>query len=98
MKDATDIVIFGGLGDLSVRKLLPALYRAEAGNQLAAHSRIFLISREDISDQSCIDLANAALQKHLNAGEFESTYWRNFSQRLGHISIDLATLDERWEY
>ncbi len=97
MKNATDIVIFGGLGDLAVRKLLPALYRSEAGNQLAVQCRLFLISREDIAEQDCIERVHAALQEHLNGGEFESVYWHSFSKRIAHACIDLATLDERWD-
>ncbi len=97
MKNTTDIVIFGGLGDLSERKLLPALYRSEADNQLAAESRIFLISRDDVSDQGCIERVNAALKQHMNAGEFDRAYWDSFSRRITHVSIDLATLDERWD-
>ncbi|MGI9284677.1 MAG: glucose-6-phosphate dehydrogenase, partial [Pseudomonadales bacterium] len=97
MKNATDIVIFGGLGDLSVRKLLPALYHSEAGNQLAAQSRIFLISKEDVTDQGCIELVNTALKQHLAPGEFDRAHWDSFSQRIAHFNIDLMTLDGRWE-
>ena len=35
-----DIVIFGGVGDLSVRKLLPALYMAHLHHNLPVATRI----------------------------------------------------------
>lgn len=35
-----DLVIFGGVGDLSVRKLLPALYMAHLHDNLGVHTRI----------------------------------------------------------
>jgi glucose-6-phosphate 1-dehydrogenase len=45
LKDA-DIVIFGGLGDLSIRKILPALfYRLQAG-QINSNSKIIIVSRK----------------------------------------------------
>ena len=45
MAQQFDMVIFGGLGDLSLRKLLPALYRSELGGYLPEDARIFLIAR-----------------------------------------------------
>ena len=48
LKDA-DIVIFGGLGDLSIRKILPALfYRLQAG-QINKNSKVYAISRKEMS-------------------------------------------------
>jgi glucose-6-phosphate 1-dehydrogenase len=44
MNTAFDIVIFGGFGDLALRKLLPALYRLEVSGKLPAPSRILLAS------------------------------------------------------
>ncbi len=35
-----DLVIFGGVGDLSVRKLLPALYMAHLHDNLGADTRV----------------------------------------------------------
>ena len=35
-----DLLIFGGTGDLAVRKLLPALYRLDRKGQINRESRI----------------------------------------------------------
>lgn len=40
-----DIVIFGGLGDLAIRKILPALYYRLKGGQINKSSRVIIISR-----------------------------------------------------
>jgi len=96
MKNETDLVIFGGLGDLSIRKLLPALYRANAANQLALTSKIFLISRDEAPDQAQLDIAEQALKDHLESGEYESALWESFKQRLAFVCIDLSVLDDRW--
>ena len=37
--DAFDLVIFGGTGDLALRKLLPALFHRHADGQIPAGSR-----------------------------------------------------------
>ena len=41
-----DLVIFGGVGDLSVRKLLPALYMAHLHNNLPESTRIHALGRQ----------------------------------------------------
>ncbi len=47
LKDA-DIIIFGGLGDLSLRKIIPAIfYRLEAG-QINLNSKVILVSRKKL--------------------------------------------------
>ncbi len=40
---ASDIIIFGGTGDLSQRKIIPALYHRLREGQLPSHSRIILL-------------------------------------------------------
>ena len=40
-----DFVVFGGTGDLAVRKLLPALYLRDRDGQLPAQTRIIAASR-----------------------------------------------------
>ena len=46
MADNTDLVIFGARGDLSARKLFPALYHLDQGDLLAKTLRIFTLARE----------------------------------------------------
>ena len=43
-----DFVVFGGTGDLAVRKLLPALYLRDRDGQLPAQTRIIAASREGL--------------------------------------------------
>ncbi len=45
MVDDFDLVIFGGTGDLSRKKLLPALYAGFVAGRLTSTSRIYLTSR-----------------------------------------------------
>ena len=46
--DVFDLVIFGGTGDLAMRKLLPALYHRERDGQITGASRIIAASRGDL--------------------------------------------------
>ena len=47
MTDPFDIVIFGGSGDLALRKLIPALYKAFTAEELAEGTRIFTTTRSE---------------------------------------------------
>ncbi|RMB07729.1 glucose-6-phosphate dehydrogenase [Eilatimonas milleporae] len=46
MKISFDLVIFGGTGDLSRRKLLPALFAGVQAGHIAPNTRFFLTSRQ----------------------------------------------------
>jgi glucose-6-phosphate 1-dehydrogenase len=48
--DTFDYVIFGATGDLTMRKLLPALYRRFADGQVPADSRIVGTARSPLDD------------------------------------------------
>ena len=43
--DVFDLVIFGGTGDLAMRKLLPALFHRDLDGQITGDSRIIAASR-----------------------------------------------------
>ena len=58
----SDIVIFGGLGDLSIRKILPAIYYRLQAKQLANECKVILISRQDINKKEFEDLLRSKLE------------------------------------
>ena len=43
-------MIFGGTGDLAVRKLLPALYLRDRDGQLTADTRIIAVARAGLDE------------------------------------------------
>ena len=58
-----DLVIFGGTGDLAVRKLLPAMFHRFLDGQLPPSSRIIGVAREALDD----DGYRALLRQTLSA-------------------------------
>ena len=48
--DPFDFIVFGGTGDLSERKLLPALYHRQRDHQFSEPTRIIGTSRSKLSD------------------------------------------------
>ncbi|TAK63628.1 MAG: glucose-6-phosphate dehydrogenase, partial [Methylobacter sp.] len=60
-----DLVIFGGLGDLSRRKLLISLYRLEKANLIEADTRIIGIDQHDVDNSGFIGIIHSSLKEFL---------------------------------
>ncbi len=83
-----DIVIFGGVGDLSLRKLLPSLYYLFRQNKFPVHCRIMCVSRIEYSDTDFLSLVRSKLEEFLSE-DFNEDVWEKFSQLLYYQNIDL---------
>jgi len=81
-----DFLVFGGTGDLAMRKLLPALYLRDRDGQLPDETRIFSISRAGLDDAGFRDKVESELKRHV--GETADT--ARFLERLHHISLDVV--------
>src|SRR5699024_5351250 len=87
--DPFDLVIFGGTGDLAWRKLLPALYHRDADGQFSDDSRIFVISRREMTDEAYVEQVRQHLTEHLSERLDEAVLSR-FQSRLGYIRLDVT--------
>ena len=90
--EAFDLAIFGGTGDLSLRKLLPALLRRYADGQIVDDCRVIGIARDPMSEDEYRAKARAALQSC--CGE-ESAVLERFLARLHYLTVD-AKKDAGW--
>lgn len=90
-----DIVIFGGTGDLSRRKLLPALFHRFLDGQLASTARIIGAARTDLSREGFLKMAKEAC---FSASDTKSEeQWHKFAKLLDYISIDTTAADADWK-
>ena len=89
MVNLFDIVIFGGSGDLSLRKLIPAWYRAYCEGCLDEQSRVIVSCRDKESAKGYFDLAEEALRQHLSKGEYSKQQWQGFKQHLVPVALDI---------
>ncbi|MEI7784278.1 MAG: glucose-6-phosphate dehydrogenase [Betaproteobacteria bacterium] len=85
-----DIVIFGGAGDLSFRKLLPALYMAHLHDRLPASARIIAVGRQPWSRQQYLDFIGARSPQFIEPPSFATSSWNGFAQRLHYVSLDVT--------
>ena len=96
MTDPFDIVIFGGTGDLALRKLIPALYRAFLAAQLPDGTRVIASCRSQDDIDNYLDTAALALQQHLTPEEFSVAVWEQFKAYLNPVMLDISVLDDNW--
>ena len=85
-----DFVVFGGTGDLALRKLLPALYHRERAHQLPYDFRIIGASRSDLDDEGYKRLAREALGQHLAPEDLDPEAVSRLLDRIHHLTIDAA--------
>ncbi|WP_323845147.1 glucose-6-phosphate dehydrogenase [Microbulbifer magnicolonia] len=97
MTNPFDMVLFGGGGDLALRKLIPALYRAHMEGSLVEGSRILPVCRRQGDVDQYLNTARDALKKHLRDGEYSESLWQEFSQLLRPVALDIAVPDEQWD-
>ncbi|MCD6664515.1 MAG: glucose-6-phosphate dehydrogenase [Hydrogenophaga sp.] len=90
---ALDVVIFGGVGDLSVRKLLPALYMAHLHGNLPAHARIHALGRQTWNRTEFLAFLQDKVPGFIEAKHFRTDTWTSFLERLHFCSVD-ATRSE----
>jgi glucose-6-phosphate 1-dehydrogenase len=86
-----DFLVFGGTGDLAMRKLLPALYLRDRDGQLPDETRIFSISRAGLDDAGFRDKVASELARHVG----DTADATRFLSRLHHVSLDVVA-DTDW--
>jgi glucose-6-phosphate 1-dehydrogenase len=87
---ACDFVVFGGTGDLAVRKLLPALYLRDRDGQLPEGTRILGASRAGLDAEGYRAKIRGELARFVPTDELDEPTMDRFLRRLEHLSIDVA--------
>jgi glucose-6-phosphate 1-dehydrogenase len=79
------MVIFGGTGDLSKRKLLPALFHLYQDHQFSQGFSILGFARSKMTDEGYRHLVKEAVQT-FHEGPFDEEEWNGFSEHLFYLS------------
>jgi glucose-6-phosphate 1-dehydrogenase len=90
-----DLVVFGGTGDLAMRKLLPGLYHRDSDGQLPAACRILGAARTELSGEAYLGQVEAALGQFVGEA-LDPEVLRRFLQRVDYFHVD-ALGDAGWE-
>ena len=94
--DPFDLVVFGGTGDLAYRKLYPALFHRDIGEQLSDPTRIIGVSRRPLTPDAFRRSVREALLKHNAADATLPEALDRFLRRLDHLEVDAAS-DAGWD-
>ena len=85
-----DLVIFGATGDLSARKLFPALCQLDAAGLLPDDLRIVAVARQEHTPEAFHDELRVRMAKAKRQSISDSA-WQKFVQRLTYLSADFST-------
>jgi glucose-6-phosphate 1-dehydrogenase len=107
--DPCVLVIFGATGDLTGRKLMPALYNLAHDGQLPKEFACVAFARRDKSSEQFRAEMLAAAQEYSRSKPIDMELWRSFSERVFYLRSDfhedagyenlhkmLADLDQRF--
>ena len=83
-----DLVIFGGVGDLSVRKLLPALYMAHLHNTLPEQTHIYALGRQSWDRGAFLHFIEEKVRGFIGTKAYNDEAWANFVRRLSYVCVD----------
>ncbi|MCA9154893.1 MAG: glucose-6-phosphate dehydrogenase [Planctomycetales bacterium] len=90
---AHTIVIFGASGDLTSRKLIPALYQLDQKNRLPADTQVIGVSRSEFTDDAWRASLAESTQKFA-ARDFNEAAWSKFAQRVFYQPGDIGTPED----
>src|SRR5215813_10382264 len=89
-KEPLALVLFGATGDLSGRKILPALFALFQGGFLPEKIAIVGAAIEKLSEDQFRDLARKAVQEHGRLKPANDDEWKKFATLLSYQSVDFS--------
>ena len=85
-----DFILFGGTGDLSIRKLIPALYFRHCEKQLPEDGRIIASGRTDMDTAAFRAKLDVEVREHISEQDFEEEAWKAFLERIQYYPVDVT--------
>jgi len=86
--DPCTLVIFGASGDLTQRKLVPALYDLAADGALPSDVAVIGFARRDMTADAFRTRLEAGAERFTRARPLDAGRWRDFATHLDYVSGD----------
>ncbi len=106
----TVFVIFGAGGDLTRRKLIPALYNLALDGHLPEHLAVLGVDRKAISNEKFRASLQEGVDQFSRRGQVNKESWQTFSSRISYLGGDftdqqtgadlstcLQNFDQQWD-
>ena len=87
------IVIFGASGDLTARKLIPALYHLYTQGQMPESFRVVGVARREKTDESWRAEMRAGVETYSRTRQVDDVQWDAFAANLAYHLGDLTDAD-----
>jgi glucose-6-phosphate 1-dehydrogenase len=87
--DPCVLVVFGATGDLTRRKIFPALYALAARRLLPEHFGVVGVARTEQTTEAWIDEMKRAVEEH-GRDELEDEVWDELAEGLRYVATDFA--------
>jgi glucose-6-phosphate 1-dehydrogenase len=86
----TVLVIFGGAGDLTRRKLVPALFNLFLDGRLPGPFTVLGVDRTALADNAFRGQLREGVEQFSRRGKPADADWNNFAGHLGYLQADLT--------
>ena len=86
--EPASVVIFGASGDLTRRKLVPALHTLACGGLLPAASQVLGVARTPLSDEAFREQLFSGVQAYSRAKPGVCALWPMFEDRISYLAGD----------
>ena len=83
-----DFVLFGGGGDLAMRKLIPALYALSRGKGCPPGGRIIAVGRHDWQREQYLEELDKQARPNIDKERFDEAAWKAFCERVNYVSLN----------
>ncbi|VVE50783.1 glucose-6-phosphate dehydrogenase [Pandoraea pneumonica] len=83
-------VLFGATGDLSLRKVLPALFRAFCTGELAEVGNILAVARSPMDAQAYHAWCEQHVRAHIKSDVWDEAQWKRFLATIDYMPLDLG--------
>jgi glucose-6-phosphate 1-dehydrogenase len=84
-------VIFGGAGDLTRRKLMPALFDVFASGRMPARFAIIAVDRIELDDERLRKRLHEGVNEHSRSGKSASKEWTEFARQISYLHGDFKS-------
>ena len=84
-----DLVLFGGSGDLAMRKLLPAMYARDVCSDLPQSARIICVGRDESTQEEFLNFVDTHSKQHIkDQDSVDDAKWKRFLERITYVALD----------
>lgn len=90
---AANIIIFGGFGDLSWRKLIPAFYNLYTNGYMPENFKIFAMDYHGMTDDAYDKHMLEGINTFSRGGKINKKQWGDFKEKLDYFQGDFTVPD-----